>query len=87
MFLPSFDEPNTGDLERVTPEKGEEDANASNPVRFAVVVVKEGGSLRPAENGEKGDTLAEDGGDDTDDLLDEKIFWPLTAAKGELADA
>jgi hypothetical protein len=86
-----LDELDTGDLERDAATNGEEDkANASNPVRFAAVDPNEDGSPRPDENGEKGEVaggLAENGGGDVAGLLEEKMFWPLTEANGELEDA
>ena len=87
-----LDEPSTEDLELVAVAKGEADeANASNPDRFAGVVDVDGSSGGvdkderdledevPAPNGEDG--LGED------DFDDAKMFCPLTEANGELVEA
>jgi hypothetical protein len=91
LFLLSLDELDTGDLERVTAANGDGNVEkASNPVRFAVVGVKEDGSPRPVDNCGKADVvggLAECGEGDGDGLLEEKIFLPLIEANGELEDA
>jgi hypothetical protein len=79
-------DPSTGDFDRAAEEKGDEvDAKASNPERFVAEVEDS-----PEEEVGKGGTgvwFMGKGEGDGDDLLDENIFWPLTAAKGELVDA
>lgn len=82
-------DPRTGDFARAKEEKGDEDdANASNPDRFKTMGVEaEGPKDRLFFFRCFGDVLlgAVVGGGDG--LFDEKMFWPLTAANGELVDA
>ncbi len=64
----------------------EEDVNAANPDRFGTVAVE-------VEDPKKGQVLFRgfgevlEGAEVRGSLFDEKMFWPLTAANGELVDA
>jgi hypothetical protein len=82
------DDPRAGDFARVKEAKGdEEDANAANPDRFGTVIVE-------VEDPKEGRILFRGFGDALEGvdvrgggLFNEKMFWPLTAANGELVDA
>lgn len=89
LALPNLDEdPSTGDFDRAAETKGDEvDAKASNPERFVAEDEEDSPGAENLGSGGTGVWLTGEGEGVKDDLLDENIFWPLTAAKGELVDA
>jgi len=88
LALPNLDvDPRTGDFDRAAEEKGDDvDVKASNPERFVAEAEEDSPEEDKSDRGGTGVWLMGKGADG-DDLLDENIFWPLTAAKGELEDA
>lgn len=88
MALPNLDvDPSTGDFDRAAEEKGDDvDAKASNPDRFVAEAEEDSPEEDKSDRGGTGVWFMGKGGGG-DDLLDENIFWPFTAAKGELVDA
>lgn len=88
LALPNLEvDPSTGDFDRAAEEKGDDgDAKASNPERFVAEAEEDPLEEDKSDRGGTGVWLMGKGGEG-DDLLDENIFWPLTAAKGELVDA
>jgi hypothetical protein len=81
-------DPSTGDFDRAAEAKGDElDAKASNPERFVAEAKEDSPEEENLGKGGTGVWLMGTGEGDRDLLDDENIFWPLTAAKGELVDA
>ena len=97
LARPSFDGvPSAGDFDLATLAKGDVDeAKTSNAERFTgavdgslgVLGINGDGDLTGVDGMAAGAELCEEGRLPKEDLAEEKIFWPLTEAKGELVEA